>query len=303
METKINWADFPIFLAVIESGSLSGAARALHLSQPTVGRRMSALEKDIGAPLLQKTSSGLAPTEMGVRVLDHVRHMDREAEAIGRSSAAQDQVLAGEVTVSATQGIGDHWLPDALFAFSQQYPEIRLVADVRSEMANLARREADIALRWMGPGNQNSLIGRKVITTGFGLYASEAYLEKNGAPKTFADLANHTGVSIQVGDNSLVWPGKLDDITTPPQNVTFRSNSFNAHQTAIVSGYGIGSLAHVQASWSEELVRVLPDFETMQDLWIVAHDDLARNKRIRLVFDYLIERLREDQTHFLSGKK
>ncbi|PHR59246.1 MAG: hypothetical protein COA47_09800 [Robiginitomaculum sp.] len=303
METKINWADFPIFLAVVESGSLSGAARSLHLSQPTVGRRMSALEQNIGAPLLQKTSSGLAPTEMGVRVLDHVRHMDREAEAIGRSSAARDQVLAGEVTVSATQGIGDHWLPDALFDFNQQYPEIRLVVDVSSQMANLARREADIALRWMGPGNQNSLIGRKVITTGFGLYASEVYLEKNGIPKTFADLANHTGVSIQLGDNSLVWPGKLDDIAISPKNVAFRSNSFNAHQTAIAAGYGIGSLAHVQASWSDELVQVLPDFETMQDLWIVAHDDLARNKRIRLVFDYLIERLREDQTHFLSGKK
>ncbi|VAV96892.1 Transcriptional regulator, LysR family [hydrothermal vent metagenome] len=303
MDTKINWSDFPIFLAVIEQGSLSGAARKLNISQPTVGRRISALEEQIGSALLHKTSSGLAPTEMGILVLEHSRNMEREANAIRRSTLAKDQELAGEVIISASQGIGDIWLPLAIRPFHQQYPEINLVVDVNFQMANLAKREADIALRWRGPGNQNSLIGRKVVTTGYGLYASTSYLDANGRPKTEADLANHSAVAVKIGENSPVWPTNLDDISTPPRELVFCSNSFLTHETAITSGYGIGSNAHALAERMQGVERVLPEFEVVQDLWIVAHDDLSRNKRIRLVFDYLIEALQKDQTYFRTGEK
>lgn len=301
MDTKLNWPDFPIFLAVIEEGNLSGAARALGLSQPTVGRRINALEAQMGAPLLSKTSSGLAPTEMGMQVLDHIRQMDIAAEAISRTTAAQEQSLAGDVTISATQGIGDFWLPKALIPIYQQHPEIRINIDVNFQMANLAKREADIALRWVGPGNQNSLIGRKVITTGFGLYASKNYLQQNGRPQNEAELTKHIGISVQIGQVSPVWPTNLDELTIPPARIALRSNSFMTHEVAIKAGYGIGSLAHIQADRLEDIERVLPDFSHQQDLWIVAHDDLSRNKRIRLIFDYLIEALQNDQDTFLTG--
>jgi DNA-binding transcriptional LysR family regulator len=301
MDNKMNWADLPIFLAVVESGSLSGAARTLHLSQPTVGRRISALETQVGTPLLNKTSSGLAPTEIGHKILDHIRQMDVEAEAIFRATAADDQTLSGDITISASQGIGDMWLPLALSQLHQQYPEINVIIDVNFEMANLARREADIALRWMGPGNQNSLIGRKVSTVGFGLYASHQYLEKFGRPASIEDLTQHQAVAVQVGEYSPIWPINLDEISVQPAHIPFRSNSFHTHESAIRCGFGLGSLAHVQAIRLPGVERILPEFEHRQDLWIVAHDDLTRNKRIRLVFDFLIQCLTEDQEYFLTG--
>jgi len=302
MEMKINWSDFPIFLAVVNSGNLSGAAKALNLSQPTVGRRMSALEEQMGVPLLVKTANGLAPTEMGLSVLEHIRKMEHEAHAITRATAAQDQAVAGTVTISASQGVGDMWLPNAILPFYQKYPEINFIIDVNIQMANLAKREADIALRWIGPGNQNSLIGRKVITTGFGLYAARSYLDKHGEPKTVDDLTKHTAIDVQIGENSPMWPANLENLSISPKYISIKSNSFYTHQEALTSGYGIGSLAHVQASGLHAIKRVLPDFEYLQDLWIVAHDDLSRNKRIRLVFDYLIEALQQDQHYFLTGK-
>jgi len=302
MDNKINWADFPIFLAVIEEGSLSGAARKLHLSQPTIGRRMSALEEQIGVPLLHKTSAGLAATAMGVKVLEHVRQMDHQAEAITRTTAAEEQTLAGEITISATPGIGDMWLPWALIELYEAHPEIRIIIDVNFEQANLARREADIALRWFGPGNQNSLIGRKIVSTGFGLYAAAKYLDQSSRPQTEADLANHLAVSVEVGGNSPVWPKNLSEISTQPRRISFQSNSFHTQSMAIAGGYGIGTLPHIMARQNLGVERVLPDYELFQDLWIVAHDDLSRNKRIRLVFDFLIMAMNRDQEHFATGK-
>ncbi len=302
MELKINWSDFPIFLAVVNAGNLSGAARDLGLSQPTVSRRMNALEEQMGIPLLQKTNTGIAPTEMGLAVLDHIRRMEHEAEAITRATAASDQSLAGTVTISATQGVGDMWLPEAMRPFHVKYPEIEFIIDVNIQMANLAKREADIALRWMGPGNQNSLIGRKVITLGIGLYASKCYLEKHGCPKTLEQLADHSAVGIRMSRTSPLWPINLNDLSIVPQKISFLSNSLRTQEEAIASGYGIGALAHLQAERQDGLVRVLPDFEHLQDLWIVAHDDLSKNRRIRLVFDFLIKVLQKDQEYFLTGK-
>ena len=304
MNNKLNWSDLPVFLAVIKSGNLSSAAQSLNLSQPTVGRRISALEEQMGTPLLEKTSSGLEPTEMGIAVLDHIQRMEYEAEAITRTTAAQEQTLAGDITISASQGIGDVWLPAVLEEIHQQYPEINFKIDVNAEPVNLAKREADIALRWKGPGNQNSLIARKVITTGFGLYASKNYLQKNGRPLNMQDLEEHTGLSIQFSRNSdgnPNWPVNLTVFQVPPKKIALVSNSFRTHEVAIEGGFGIGSLAHIQAAHLENVERVLPDYESFVDLWIVAHDDLSRNKRIRLVFDFLIKVLQKDQEGFLTG--
>jgi len=301
MDTKMNWADLPILLAVVEAGSLSGAARNMRVSQPTVSRRIQALEEQMGGALLRKTSSGLAPTAIGIKVLEHVRKMDHEAHAITRSTAAQDHGLHGSVTISASQGLGDMWLPIALRSFHEANPEIQLIVDVNVEQVNLARREADIALRWRGPGTQNSLIGRKVISVGFGLYAATSYLDKVEPPKTLEDLGTHAAIAMRFGEDSPFWPISLSEISTPPERTAFYSNNYLTHNAAITAGYGIGKLAHIHASGLQGVERVLPDHETVQDLWIVTHDDLSRTRRIRLVFDYLIKALTDDHQYFRSG--
>lgn len=298
----MNWSDLPVLLAVAETGSFSAAARKLRLSQPTVGRRITALEEQFGKALLSNNGKSLELTDTGRKVIEHARRMDDEAAAIMREVESEDKSLAGPVAVSATQGVGDYWLPRVMAELCEEYPALELRVDVSPQAANLARREADIALRWIGPGNQNSLIGRKVIEAGFGLYASPHYLQSHGRPLSVADLSDHQMVEMQFSKGNRAWdPNEQMPKGAQHPPISFTSNSFHAHETAILSGFGVGPLAHAQAAWVPGIERVIPEYEKMEELWIVAHEDLMRSPRIRTVFDFLVRALQTDAEYFRSG--
>jgi len=295
-----NWSDYPILLAVAETGSLTAAGSALGISQPTVGRRIKALEARFGAPLLAKEDGRLAPTEFGYLVIDHVRRMEAEADAITRSSATLEHSLAGPIMISASEGVGDWWLPAVMQEFRQNHPDILIDINVDFRAANLAQREADIALRWMGPGTQNSLIGRRVTSFGFGLYASKGYIQKKGYPEKAENLLDHDAVRFLQLKESF-WP--LDDKgqVLPTPRTTFQTNNLVAHHHAILSGYGIGMLAHCSVEPGQNIVRVLPELGRVEDLWVVAHEDLKKSARVRAAFDFIVDALQKDNDHFING--
>lgn len=298
-----NWSDYPIFLAVAEAGSLTAAGRALGMSQPTVGRRIRALEDHFGTSLLKRENGQLVPTNFGQSMLDHIRRMQDEASAIDRSSATLEDSLSGVVRLSGTEGVGTSWLPGVMQKFRTEHPDVLVDIGIGFQSFNLAQREADIALRWRSPGEQNSLIGRKVAEVGFGLFASPDYLARRGMPKTLEDLVNHDGVIAQIMDGKSLWiSDDNDEMIHKPKRVTFNTNSIWAFDQALVHGYGIGvlpmcGLIHRNLG----LVRVLPDFVQMESLYLVAHQDLKRSMRIRAVFDYLVGAFKED-CDFFKGK-
>lgn len=301
-----NWSDYPIYLAVAETGSLTAAGLRLGISQPTVGRRIKVLEEDFGAPLLTKEDGNLVPTEFGYLILDHIRRMEVEAGAIMRSSATLEHSLIGPVRLAASEGLGDWWLPSVMQIFREANPDI--VVDINIDFAetNLAQREADIALRWMGPGTQNSLIGRKLVTFGFGLYASEKYIERRGLPKTPEELLDHDGAVAAMSLKDQFWPCDQNGKPLPRPRTVFRSNNMLAHNHAVLAGFGIGMMAHASAidptkHGDEGLVRVLTEIERTEDLWIVAHEDLRRSARVRATFDFLVKSINADAAHFRSG--
>ena len=299
-----NWSDYPVLLAVAETGSLTAAGRKLNMSQPTVGRRIRALEDHFGTPLLKKKDGALIPTSFGHSMLDHIRRMQDEASAIDRSSATLENSLAGVVRLSATEGIGTAWLPPVLQVFRRSHPDILIDLKIGFQNANLAQREADIAIRWMSPGDQNSLIGRKVATATFGLYASEAYLQEKGAPQSLDDLSNHDGVMATIMDGKQLWI--MDKNHQPhylPGRVTFKTNSIWAFDEAIATGYGIGALPIFGQSVQgrNNIKRVLPNISQQEDIFVVAHEDLRRSARIRAVFDFLVEAFTQDASFFLNG--
>ncbi len=295
-----NWSDYPIFLAVAETGSLTAAGEQLSISQPTVGRRMKALEARFGAPLLTKEDGRLAPTEFGYLVLDHVRRMEAEADAITRSSATLEHSLVGPVLITASEGIGDFWLPAIMQKFRKDNPDIIIDINIDFRAANLAQREADIALRWMGPGTQNSLIGRRVTSFGFGLYASQDYLEERGTPTCPEDLLDHDGVRLNIGPE-VFWPLDANGSIVPMPRTIFRTNNLMAHFNAVSAGAGIGMIGHAAQPIEMGLIRVLPDLKREEDLWVVAHEDLKKSARVRATFDYIINALQKDHAHFKNG--
>ncbi len=297
-----TWSDYPILLAVAETGSLTAAGKKLNMSQPTVGRRIRSLEEHFQTPLLHKEGGILVPTAFGHSVLDHIRRMEIEASAINRSSASLEQSLAGPVRISATEGLGTNWLPAAMQVFRASHPDLLVDLSVDFRTFNLAQREADIALRWVGPGNQNSLIGRKVAEVGFGLFASERYLEKRTEPVTSkADLADHDSVAVHMSETDYLWPKDENGVSHPLGRLTFKTNNLEAHKNAILCGYGIGILPICFSDAGLNLRRVLPDHTHHEDLWIVAHEDLTKSVRIRAVFDFLVDAIGQDKGFFYSG--
>ena len=295
-----NWSDYPIFLAVAEAGSLTAAGRALGMSQPTVGRRIRALEDHFGTSLLKRENGQLVPTNFGQSMLDHIRRMQDEASAIDRSSATLEDSLSGVVRLSATEGLGTSWLPGVMQHFRREHPDVLVDIGIGFQSFNLAQREADIALRWLSPGEQNSLIGRKVAEVGFGMFASPDYLDRMGTPQSLSDLSEHDGVFAQIMDGQSLW--LLDDdrnLIFLPKRVTFNTNSIWAFDQALVHGYGIGILPMCGlVNRDLGLVRVLPEVLHTESLYLVAHQDLKRSMRIRAVFDYLVSAFKKDEAFF-----
>jgi DNA-binding transcriptional LysR family regulator len=296
-----EWSDYQVCLAVGEAGSLTAAADALKVSQPTVSRRMKALEERLGEPLFERNGGRLKPTSLGRKIIDHAARMREEARGIARAAVAQDQSLTGLVVISASEGLGADWLPSALADFQAANPQIGIEVSIKNHPANLVDREADIALRWNGPGEQQSLIGRRGATVGAGLYASKAYLERRGMPDSVEALADHDAVAWSVGD-FFGWPSTADGSPVLPRHTAFKANSPASHLSGVRAGFGVGVTSHRLARPYPELVRLMPDFQPTLDLWVVAHETVRKSARIRAAFDHIIAQLEKDAGFFRDGE-
>ena len=296
-----DWSDYNVCLAVAETGSLTAAALELGVSQPTVTRRLQALEKRLGEPIFDRENGQSTLTVLGKKIVDHAGRMREEASAIQRAAVAQDQNLSGLVVISASEGLGADWLPRALISLQRENPGICINIMIKNHPANLASREADIALRWNGPGTQQSLVGRRGATVGAGLYASKEYLDQNGRPERVEDLSDHACVAWSMGD-FFGWPSTDRGSAVVPRHVSFKANSPASHIKGIDSGYGIGVTSHRLARRHENLERLLPEFNTSLDLWVVAHETVRKSARIRAAYDHIISQMKLDQKYFTEGE-
>lgn len=297
-----DWADIRLFLAILDKGSLVAAAEHLNLTQPTVGRRLTAMEQRFGTPLFVRAGRRMQLTDAGAAILDSARGMEREMLAIERSLEVQSTSLCGEVTISATEGTGTEWLTPVLLDFHALYPDIVLKVQIESRAVDLIRREADIALR-LGQPSQPDLIARRLLTVGFGLYASEAYLSRTAPVNALEDLSTHQMVGLQVPgatlSSSLFLPASEQ---TLPGKLVYLTNSPAAQLSAVQEGFGVGILSHRWASIAGGLTRVLPDYSAMTiDLWLVTHEELRHSARIRAAFDFIAERALADAELFERG--
>jgi DNA-binding transcriptional LysR family regulator len=296
----LDWTGMRDFLAVAEEGSLSAAAKRLEVSQPTVGRRIAQLEERLGAPLFIRTPKGLDLTDTGELILDHTRRMEEEAHAVERLVTGQEASLSGTVRVSTVEAIGVEWLVQNMLPFRALYPDITLEIHIDSNTVDLLRGEADIAIRLMRPG-QADLISKKVATMASGMYASQDYLARKGAPASVDDLPDH--------DFVLPTLKLIEDVQSlvripidQKHNTVFRSNSFIALLNATRFGYGIGVHTPLYAQYCPELVRLLPEITVIEmDVFMVMHPDLRRSARIRAVWDF-ISTLFQQNREMLMGK-
>lgn len=298
-----DWADIRLFLAILDQGSLIAAAEYLGLTQPTVGRRLSAMEARFGTALFVRAGRRMQLTDAGKAILDSARRMEIEMLAIERNLEAQSTALCGEVTISATEGTGTEWLTPVLLDFHREYPEIMLNVQIESRAVDLIHREADIALR-LGRPEQPELIARRLVTVGFGLYASQAYLDSAPPLRTLEDLSSHQRVGLRTPGNRERMFEILPTADTLTGTYTYVSNSPAAQMVAVQAGFGIGMVSHRWAAMAGKLVRVLPGYNAAEiDLWLVTHEDLRHSARIRAAFDFIAKRALADADLFERGSR
>lgn len=293
----LDWDDLKYFLAMAEQGSLSGAARKLNVSQPTLSRRLTALEENIGSELFARTRSGLEMTALGEEIKNYARHMQDDVHAIERLITGHDSSLQGSVIISCTEAIGSLWLVEKMTGFREQYPGITVDIKVDNAVSDLLRREADIALRMFRPV-QNDLICKRTVTMSYGYYAHKDYIAKNGEPKSMSDLKNFD--FILPHDEILAYTSSEHRKKLVfPKGAAFRSNSLTALSAAVKAGYGVGAYSCLLASGDPDLVRLFDDYVVFSsDLWLVSHAELRRSARIRATYDYLGDMLSQHADAF-----
>ena len=285
-----DWNQARAFLVTAEEGSLSAAARALGLTQPTLGRQVTGLEQELGVTLFERAGRSLSLTQSGLELLEHFRSMGDAASRISLAASGKSQEIEGKVRITATNVVATYYLPPIMARLRREAPGIEIELIVSNEVRDLTRREADIAIRHVRP-EQPDLIAKLVRQTTGHLYASRSYLDAFGRPDKPEDFSTAEFIGFENQEQLLpLFSGMGIPLTK--NNFKLTSTSSTAILALIQQGLGISALTDDMAKQHPDLEQVLPEMDPIPvPVWLVTHRELNTSRRIRLVFDLLAEEL------------
>jgi len=290
MDTDIGWELYRSFLSVLQEGSLSGAARALGVAQPTVGRHMVALEKSLGVVLFTRSQLGLMPTEAALALKTHAQAMSSSAAALKRAAESQGAGVRGTVRISASEVVGVEVLPPIVARLKDQYPLLKVELVLTNKVQDLLLREADIAVRMTAP-KQDQLIASRVGHVELGLHAHRSYLGQRGTPASIAELGGHVLIGFDE-ETAFLRQARKGFPAWHRDAFALRSDSDLAQLALIRAGAGIGICQVALAGRNPELVRVLPEQVSLNlETWLTMHEDLRSSPRCKVAFDALLQGL------------
>ena len=287
----MNWNDIPLFLAIAEQGSLAGAARALGVNHSTAFRRLNSLEQAMGVRLFERLSGGYQLTTAGHDLLADARQASTAVDTLVRRAAGRDRSLSGDVRLTTAPNLARQFLPGALRRLRRQHPGIRVQVIVSDIDYDLARREADLALR-ATQRPPDYLVGRKVLEISWHVVASADYMAGRSTPRTMQDLADHDLIGADAGFQRLEVFRRLHR-QFPPAQFVATANTLDAMAAMARADLGLAVLPSDQVC--DGLFRVLP-FEppVPAALWLLTHPDLRTVARIRAVSDAVFDELTHD---------
>jgi len=292
MAQDIGWELYRSFLAVLAEGSLSGAARALGVAQPTVGRHVACLEKSLNLALFTRSQIGLMPTEAALSLRIYAESMQSTAAALERAAASQGSGVRGTVRVTASDVIGVEVLPPIIARLRNQHPELAVELVLTDRVQDLLRREADIAVRMVRP-RQELLVARRLGQIELGLYAHQHYIERHGAPGNIAELAKHSLIGFDQMTAFVRTAGKAFSAWRR-EAFAMRTDNNLAQLALIRSGAGIGVCQAAIARRDGAMVRILPKLVSLSlETWVTMHEDLRNSPRCRVTFDALVKGLQQ----------
>ena len=291
---KFDWNRARAFLVTVEEGSLSAASRALGLTQPTLGRQVSALEQELGVILFERVGRGLTLTPSGLDLIDHVRAMGEAASRISLSASGRSQSIEGTIRISASEVDAAFRLPAIVERLRKTEPGVDIEIVASNAASDLSRREADIAIRNFRP-TQPNLIARKVKDLAGNIYAAPAYLAKFGdlktVPKTASDLDQADFIGFDRTD-ALINMLNTFGFSLTQRNFPILSESHLVQWEFVKQGMGVGIMTQDIGDGESRVQRALPNFgPIMFPMWLVSHRELNTSRRVRLVFDLLASEL------------
>lgn len=291
-QTPPNWDLYRSFLAVIREGSLSAAARALGLTQPTLARHVAALEEAVGGSLFLRSPRGLDPTDAALALKPQAEALDAAAASLWRTASGWGAEVRGTVRVTASEVVGARILPAILAGLRTRHPVLEIELVLSNAVDDLLQRGADVAVRMVEP-DQQALLVRRIGTIALGMYAHRDYLDRHGIPQCPDDLSRHSliGFDRETPDIRAMMR-RAPAIDFP--RFALRSDSHLAQLSAIEAGFGIGICQVPLARRNPDLVRLLADaFDMPMGMWVAMHEDLRSTPRCRAVFDGLAAGLRD----------
>jgi len=287
---NFDWNKARAFLVTAEEGSLSAAARALGMAQPTLGRQVDALERELGITLFQRVGRGLVLTPNGVELLDHVRAMGDAANRVALTAFGQSQSIEGTICISASETYAAMLLPPIIKKLRVAEPKIRIEIIATHATSDLRRREADIAIRNFRP-TEPDLIAKKIRDVPARLYATPTYIDQIGNPEHPSEFEDADFINISTGDtfrNAMNAQG----FNLKQNNFPIVTENYLVMWEFVKQGLGIGILDGNIGDAEPLVQRVLPQLKPMMfPIWLVSHRELHTSRRIRIVFDMLAAEL------------
>lgn len=302
--TDANWDLFRLFFAVARIGSVNRAARELGMSQPTLSRRLMELERYVGAPLFFRIPSGVILTEEGEKLRCSAGEMVEAFEAFRQDLSLRLRDRSASIKISATEGLTKHWLLPRVRKLRVLNRHVRLEINSTFQQQNLAANDLDFVMRMGHPGD-NELIGKRVATVRFGIFASASYLAEYGRPQSVMEFADHAiiGSSADFAGLQSERAGQMvllsQFLAAGDSRSVLRVMPIANQCAAAAEGLGLAFLA-VPFAEAEGLVRVLPHESSSLDLWLLRRRESDLRKLTRQVLRFLESEFAASRAWFLG---
>jgi DNA-binding transcriptional LysR family regulator len=293
----MNWDDLRFVLALAKAGSLLRASKELGVDHTTVARRIEAVETALGVRLFTRTTTGYVPTSEAEGLLPDVKQVEQAVHAVQRGAHAQDASVRGTVRITSGETFGICYLAPRLAALGRKHPGLTVELVTGGTVLDLARRDADVAVRFFRSRHEN-LVVRRAAEMSHALYASKRYLGRR-AVKTADDLRDHPILTTSPGPNVVeaTWVDRLTGGARP----AFVTNMTMALVEAARAHAGIAVLPRYLGDPDPALRRLpMPD-EPREPIWVTVHRDLKHTPRVRVVLDFLAECFQTDKRLLLGA--
>lgn len=287
----LDWNQMRALLATVEAGSLSGAARKLGLTQPTLGRQVAALERRLGVTLFERVGRGLVLTQAGRELIGPLRAMGEASDTIALVASRQSQGVEGLVRITASDVYAQYLLPPVLLKLRQVAPGIVIDVVASNEVEDLIRRKADIAIRHVPP-QEAELIARRLPDTLAKIYGTPELIDGIGRPVDQAALSSAEFVGFSGGMEIIIAELNRHGLALSAKNFPLVTNSGLVGWDWVQRGMLLGLMMETVAERTPEVEDAWPAFAGVPvPTWLATHRELRTSRRIRVVFDLLAEAL------------